>query len=97
MRRIVETSQKTAVNHRMQGFNTSIEDLWETRHVRHRDYRDSGFAQCIQGAPGREQLPPKAVQLARKIHNPRLVIDTDQRSHRNPQSFRSKNAQPVVV
>src|SRR5438094_1715479 len=75
--RIFSAMQNSTVNLRMQRLHTAVEHLWEAGQFRNVLYSDSGIAQQLRRAPGRNQLDPHAGELAREFREPGLLGDTE--------------------
>ena len=90
---IVAQRQDAAVHGGMQRLDSPAEHLRESGDLLHAADVDARFAQQTFSSAGREELDAECFEPASKVHDARLVVDRQDRSHREPsRSYHARNS-----
>ena len=95
--RQIEPGQQTTMNGRMEGLDTSVQNLRKPCHIGDRDHGNARPFQRRMGAAGRDDLPAKIDQPARKCLNPGFVVNAQQRSHPEQCPFMISNRESATL
>jgi hypothetical protein len=76
----VAAREDAAVDRRMQGLDAAVEDAGGAGQRRDVDHLETGLAQQRRGAAGRDQLDAVPGERPRKLDQPGLVRDREQRA-----------------